>query len=127
METYRQIAGAAGWHPSDYFEAPKSKRAVVLLKDRVLALWDAAQHREYAKLDEDVIVRQVAFSPDESMVALATLHKREDKAGTLYRIRVWKMAAGEQVHELHPFEADTCENVVGLQWTADGHYILAVT
>ena len=110
-----------------YFEAPKSKRAVVLLKDRVLALWNADQHREYAKLDEDVLVHQVAFSPDESMVALATVHKREGTNWAIHRIRVWKMDTGELVHELRPFEQDTCETVVGLQWTADGQYILAAT
>jgi WD40 repeat protein len=37
------------------------------------------------------------------------------------------MATGELLHELRPFEQGTCENVVGLQWTADGQYILAAT
>ncbi len=113
-------------------EAPKGKRAVVLLKGSVAALWDRERHREYAKLDEDVQIRQVAFSPDESMVAMATLHERGDGYWPRwttwgYRIRIWKMATGELVHELYPFEQDACENVVGLQWTADGQYILAAT
>ena len=110
-----------------YFESPKSQRAVVLLKGRVLALWNAEQRREYAKLDEDVLVRQIAFSPDESMVAVATLHPREGKYWTIYRIRIWKMGTGELVHELRPFEQSTCEKVVGLQWTSDAEYVLAAT
>ncbi len=108
-------------------EAPKGKRTVILLKGNVTALWDSEGHREYAKLDEDVQIRQVAFSPDASMVAMATLHKQGDKYWTIYRIRVWKTATGELVHQLRPFEQDTCEDVVGLQWTADSQHILAAT
>ena len=107
-----------------YFEAPKSKRAVVLSENRTLTLWDTGQHKTYAILDKEVFVRQIAFSPDETMVALATLHKRDDY-WTIFRIRILKMATGELVHELRPFEQGTCENVVGLQWTPDAQYILA--
>ncbi|MGO9114243.1 MAG: WD40 repeat domain-containing protein [Thermoguttaceae bacterium] len=113
-------------------ETAKGKKAIVLLKGGVVALWDSERHREYAKLDENVQIRQVAFSPDESMVAMATLHEREGQDWPTwtswgFRIRIWKMATGELVHELRPFEQNTCETVVGLQWTADGQYILAAT
>ena len=104
-------------------ESPKGKRAVILLKGNSVALWDTERHRQYAKLDEDVQIHEVAFSRDESKVAVTTVHKR----GTIYRIRIWKMDNGELVRELCPFEQNTCEKVVGLQWTADGKYILAAT
>jgi WD40 repeat protein len=110
-------------------ELPSGKRAVVILKGNVVTLWDLKQHRQYAKLDEDVLVRQVAYSPDEAMVATATFSTRPDKSRVVrpVRIRIWDMATGRMVHELRPFEQDWCENVVGLQWTADGQYILAAT
>ncbi len=108
-------------------EASKTRRVVLFLKGNVVALWDSERHAVYATLDEDVRIREVAFSPDESMVAMATVHKRDDKYWTTYRIRVWKTDTGELVHELRPFETASCENVVGLQWTADGQYILAET
>ena len=113
-------------------EAAKGKRAVVLLKGGVMVLWDCEHHREYARLDKDVQIRQVAFSPDESMVAIATLRDRGDGEWPKwtswgFRIRVWKIATGEVAHELYPFEQTTCEAVMGLQWTADGKYILAAT
>jgi WD40 repeat protein len=113
-------------------EAPKGKRAVILLKGSVAALWDCERHRRYAKLDEDVQIRQVAFSPDESMVAMATLHERDgqdwpESTSRGFHIRVWNMVTGDLVHELHPFETGVCETVVGLQWTADSQYILAAT
>ncbi len=108
-------------------ESPTGKRALVLLKGDILALWDPERRRRGAQLDAEIRIHEVAFSPDETLVALATLHRRDGKYWTIYRIRVWKADTGELVHELRPFEQATCENVVGLQWTADGRYILAAT
>ncbi len=114
------------------FEAPKAKRAVVLLKGSLMSLWDSERHRQYAKLDKNVQIRQVAFSPDELMVAIATLQEPEGHewprwTSRGFRIRIWSMATGELAHELRPFERNICETVVGLQWTADGQYVLAAT
>ncbi len=130
-------------------ESPKGKFAVVLLKGpimaqrekdhlgeraergeedwqgSVMALWDSERRCQYARLDEDVRIHEVAFSPDRSMVAIATEHRCPYHP--VYHIRVWKLDTGELVHELRPFEEIVCENVVGLQWTADGQYVLAAT
>ena len=113
-------------------EVPNGGRAVLFLKGGVVALWDSEQHREYAKLDENVLIRQVAFSRDGSLVVMATLPYESSLDGPIwvghnFRIRIWKMATGELVHELYPFEQDPCKTVVGLQWTADAQYILAAT
>lgn len=110
----------------DYVEGPCGKHAVIRLKEKTLGLWDIAGRREYARLAERVQSCNVAFSPDESMVAIATKHRHDEK-WPFYRVRIWKMDKGDLVHELHPFEQIVCENVVGLQWTADGRYVLAAT
>ena len=108
-------------------EMREGKQAVVLLKDDILALWDCERHREYSRLDKEVQINQVAFSPDESMVAISTVRQLDCKFSPFHRIRIWKMDTGELLHELRPFEQRICENVVGLQWTPDGQYILAAT
>ena len=101
-----------------HIKTPDGKRAVVLLKGNIMALWDVEGHRQYATLDENVKVQEVAISPDQSMVAISTGNNC---------IRIWKLANGELVHLLRPYEADCCRSVVGLQWTADGQYVLAAT
>jgi WD40 repeat protein len=110
-------------------ESPSGKRAVILLKGDVVALRGVEQPRNYTKLDEHVQIREVAFSHDERMVAMATVHEDDGNFARLLpiRIRIWKVDTGEMVHELRPFEAQTCEKVVGLQWTADDQYVLAAT
>jgi WD40 repeat protein len=110
-----------------YCESPKSKRAVIVLADRILGLWDAEKHRDYARLDKGVLVERIAFSPDGSMVAVETFNQSYGKYWNICRIRIWKMDSGELVHELRPFEIDSCKRGLGLQWTSDGRYILAAT
>jgi hypothetical protein len=108
-------------------ESPKGKRAVILSEGNIVALWDSVRRCDYAKLDDDVEIHEVAFSPDESMVVMATKQNRAGQYQRNYRIRIWRTDTGKLVHELRPFEQDICENVVGLQWTRDGQYILAST
>jgi WD40 repeat protein len=107
-------------------QAPKRKRAVLLLKGNTMVLWNSERRVEYAKLQEHVRIKEVAFSPDESMVAVSTGKDGEDD-WTIDNVSVWKMDTGELVHRLRPFEAGFCENVAGLQWTRDGNYLLAGT
>jgi WD40 repeat protein len=116
------------WLPEDALtciESPRAKRAVLLLKGNVLALWNSQQRKVYATLDQGVQIDQVVFSRDGAMVAVVS--KQEATSQQNYRIRIWKMDSGQFLHELRPFEQDICEKVVGLQWTEDGNYILAAT
>ena len=110
-----------------YFPAPGIDRAIYLSKSGVLNLWDSGQRHEVAKLDENVRLHQVAFSPDESLVAVATGHKVSGDYWGAYRIRIWSADAGELEHELRPFEQSTCESVEGILWWPDGKYLLAAT
>ena len=110
-----------------YVKAPTTKRAVYLSKNAVLTLWDADQRREIAKLDDNVRLDHIAFSPDESLVAVATGHKVSGGIGNPYRIRIWRTEEGTLTHELRPFEREIYEAVEGLVWWPDGVYLLAVT
>ena len=114
----------------DYVEARSGKRAVILLKDKTVALWDVARRRDYAKLAEHVESCKVAFSPDESIVAIATERQRDDGNWPFYRIRIWKTDAGKLEHELRPAgytAVRTVEAVEGLQWTPDARFVFAAT
>ena len=103
------------------------KHAVILSKDKVLALWDPAGHRNYAKLAEGVETFKVAFSPDESIVAIASEREHGNSYWPCYRVRLWKTDAGQLLHELYSSWQATCNAVEGLQWTADAKFVFAAT
>ncbi len=107
-------------------QAPKQTRAVLLLKGNTMVLWNSERRIEYAKLQEHVRIKDVAFSPDETMVAVSTGRDGEND-WAIDNVSVWRMDTGELVHRLRPFEAGFCEKVAGLQWTRDGNYLLAAT
>jgi len=111
----------------DYVPAQTTKRAVYLSKNNVLTLWDADQRREIAKLDDNVRLDHCAFSPDESLVAVATAQKVSGGYWSPYRIRIWRAEDGTLTNELRPFEREVCEAVEGLLWWPDGFYLLAAT
>ena len=110
-----------------YVPSPTTKRAIYLSKSGALALWDADQRREIAKLDDNVRLDRAAFSPDEALVAVATAHKVPGGYWMPYRIRIWRVVDGTLAHELRPFERDIYEAVEGLLWWPDGAYLLAAT
>ena len=103
----------------DYVEGPSGKHAVILSKEKTLGLWDIAGRQEYARLAKGVRSCKVAFSPDESEVAIA---QADDDPWTRHRIRIWKTDTGKLEHELHPAEAEVVE---GLQWTPDARFVFA--
>jgi WD40 repeat protein len=111
-----------------YVPAPKTKRALVRSTTGIISLWDVGEHHQIAKLDEGAYISQVAFGPDESLVAVATAQKREYVSyWDGVRIRIWKVDTGELVHELRPFESRNTETIEGLMWSPDGQYVLAGT
>lgn len=110
-----------------YVESRTRKHAVILLKDKTLALWDPAGHRNYAKIAASVESFKVAFSPDESIVAIASEKEHGNGYWPCYRIRLWKTDAGRLLHELYPSWQVACNAVDGLQWTADSKFVFAAT
>jgi hypothetical protein len=103
----------------DYVEGSSGKHAVILLKERILSLWDITGRREDARLAKGVSSCKVAFSPDESAVAIAQV---DDDPWARYRIRIWKTDTGKLEHELYPAQAEAVE---GLQWTPDARFVFA--
>ena len=108
----------------DYVEGTSGKHAVILLKKKTLGLRDIAGHRDYAKLAERIETCKVAFSPDESMVAIATERQRDDGNWPFYRVRIWNTATGKLEQELQPTGHHAVE---GLQWTPDARFVFAAT
>jgi hypothetical protein len=107
--------------------APRARRAIYQTRDDLLGLWDREQNRQIARLDEPARIAHVAFSPDESLVAAVTAHRKSDDNWIVYRLRIWNAATGVLVHELRHHEQTVCESVEGLLWTSDGRYVLVAT
>lgn len=111
-----------------YFSARKRHHAVMLTRSARVVIWDTDGRREHARLDDEARIQAVAFSPDESQVAVATNHRGpKDSADywSIYRLRIWDVATGKLLHELHPYERSIHEIQGELVWSPDGMYILA--
>ena len=140
-ETVLKVFDAKTWEPRDlppaipkdaitFIPAPCGDKAVYVSKDGTLMLWNTRKQREIAKLDVDVVVDLVAFSPYRSLIAIVTASKVRDAvpSNNYYphkRIRIWRLKTGKLVHELRPFEQDVRAIVEGLLWSPDGNYIFA--
>jgi hypothetical protein len=135
-----EIYDASTWQPVDslpevpndavmYVPAPNGGRAVVQSKGSRVSLWDSAQHREIAILRDDARISQAVFSPDESLVAVATQSTVEYGFWKGTAIDIWRADSGKKVQELRPFEqgAEANGGVQGLLWSPDGKYLLAGT
>jgi len=126
-----QCANARAEVPAEaiqFVHSPKNWRAIARLKSGEVVLWDTAKHRQICVLGTNVFLERVAFSPDESLVAIATAKS----SGYLNywgepAIHIWKAGSGKLVHDLRPFERAMYDNVKGLAWSPDGEYVLAMT
>ena len=106
-----------------YYPAPSGSCAIYQPPDGQIILRDTRSQQNIAVLDKSKI-KYVAFSPDESLVAVVTFHSGTGNKEARYRIRIWEAESGNFVKELLPFEQDICESVEGLMWSPDGRYIL---
>ena len=110
----------------DWFPALSARRSVYLTNNGQVALWNPDEKRDVAVLDGDSHILSLAWSPDESMVAIATLRPPDDGLAATYRIRIWNTENGAIVQELRPFE-QKAYSVEGLLWWPDGKYVLGAT
>jgi len=127
--TWNKVDTIPGMAPGAvaYFPAPNGDRAIYASKSGSIGLWDANAHREVAELDTSGRILRVSFSPDESLVAVLTLHQNNTtNAPNNYRFRIWRVSNGEFAHELRPFEQPAFE-IVGILWWPNGKYLLAAT
>jgi WD40 repeat protein len=111
-------AGAIAFYP-----APSQSHAVYQSADNQIIFRDVTSQQNIAVLDKAKI-KYVAFSPDESQVAVVTFHPGKDNELPRGRIRIWNADNGKFVKELFPFERDFCESAEGIMWSPDGKYIL---
>jgi WD40 repeat protein len=109
-----------------FFPAPHSRRPVYVTAAGEIAVWDEQEKRDIALLDSGGSIMRLAYSPDESMVAVATLQDAGERSAGIYRMRVWRTDDGALVQELRPYE-QMAYSVGGLLWSPDGKYVLAST
>jgi WD40 repeat protein len=105
------------WNPS------KTWRHAVMITERdAILTWDA-QSKTARELDKTSYLHGTAFSPDESLVAIATTNK--DRYSNA-RLRIFKTDTGQLADELR-FNDIGGDGYIDPQWTPDGRYVLAVT
>jgi WD40 repeat protein len=110
-----------------YFPAQNGDRAIYASKSGSIGLWDTRAYHEVAELDRNARVLRVSFSPDESLVAVITLHQNSaTHTSNNYRLRIWRVSTGKLGHELRPFEQPASE-IAGILWWPNGKYLLAAT
>ena len=110
-----------------YFPSPSGRLAVVRFAEGAISLWDVIHSEEITTLDRSGLITKVSFSPDEKMLALATI---EEQNGRSPRIRVCHTTTGALVlHQLRPYQRPWGEwdQVKGLAWSPDGRHILAAS
>ena len=107
-----------------YYPSASQHHAVYQSADNQIIFRDVTSRQNIAVLDKAKI-KHVAFSPDESQVAVVTSHPEEGNESPRDRIRIWNADNGKLVKELFPFEQDICESVEGIIWSPDGKYFLA--
>jgi WD40 repeat protein len=108
---------AIQWEPSNSW-----RHAVLRTKPGVISLWDA-NTKSAQELDATAPLLDVAFSPDESEVAVVT---SDDNGYSHPRLRIFETGTGKLVHELRVGEI-VCDRLRLPQWTPDSRYVLAVT
>ncbi|BCM91402.1 hypothetical protein IAD21_03274 [Abditibacteriota bacterium] len=109
-----------------YAPSPKGSRAVYLSAAGVLKMWDTRRERDLATLASDVRVGRIAYSPDNSLVAVNTIEKDHTffNSWRVNKIRIWKTRDGKLLHELSPLEMGQCHGVAEMLWTPDGRYLI---
>lgn len=128
-QSWRQVDGLAGIpaNAAQYFPSPKGKVALYRTSAGTLFLWDPGRQRNIAQLENDVYVQRVAFSPDESLVALVTATREtaiQENIWTRPRICIWRTSNGKFIHELIADTVRDMRYVNDLLWTSDGRSLL---
>lgn len=107
--------GAIAYYPSSDW-----RWGVAVLPSGEISLWDKARDQSLARIDFSGELERVAFSPDDSRVAVVTL----DKDQSITHLRVWSSADGKLVSELRPLERK--RGWIGQPvWRSDGKYLMA--
>lgn len=91
---------------TSYFPAMNGERAVYASKSGAMKLWDPISRRDMATLDKSGMIISADFSPDDSLVAIASMQRSGAAATFQYRMRVWRSNDGKLLHEMRVFEGE---------------------
>jgi WD40 repeat protein len=127
-KTWERVSSLASAPASatGFFPSPRGERSVYVAKGGEIALWDPGAKHNIAILDAGARVAQVVYSPDESMVAVVTVHGATEQVAGTYRARIWRTEDGAFVHELGALEYGAYDAGEVLWWP-DGKYVVAGT
>ena len=127
-KTWRNVKTLPGF-PTDvasYFPSRDWSRAVFVSAKGEAALWNANASFEIGKLTADSQVIGASFSPDGSLVAVAT-YERHD---SVFHVRVWHTSDATLATELRPAAYIARLFNMGsrdmLAWMPDGTHLLTV-
>jgi WD40 repeat protein len=112
-------AGLTAYYPSSDWGHGVAVRAA-----GEVDLWDATAGRQIARLELDGEIESVAFSPDNSLVAVTSVRQNPDQSST-FHLRIWETQSGKFVHELMPLEQVDHDGIGDPLWWGDGKYLLA--
>ena len=107
-----------------YYASPSQKHAIYQSADNQTIFRDVTSQRNIALLDKAKI-KYVAFSPDETQVAVVTFQPGKGNEFPRDRIKIWNADNGKFIKEMLPFEQGFPYSVEGIMWSPDGKYILA--
>jgi WD40 repeat protein len=114
-----------------YFPSADWSRAVIATNAGHVQLWDTAREHAIANLGTGVL-RDAAFSPDRSMVAVVMHVGQTNMSGTLH-VRIWDTQSGQLVSELQPQNEIEDLGLAGfgparglLAWLPDSKYLLTI-
>ncbi len=107
--------GAIAYYPSSDW-----KWGVAVFPSGEISLWDKEREQSLTRIDSGGELETLAFSPDNSRVAVVTL----DQDQSISHLRVWSSADGKLVTELRPLERK--RGWIGQPvWRRDGKYLMA--
>ena len=109
-----------------YSLSPDGRRAIAESMSGAVFLWAPAEHREIARLRDDASITATAFSPDQTLLAIATESTISGNYWNSARIEVWETETGKKKEDLRPDESRSEPNtgMKWLLWSPDGAWLL---
>jgi len=108
-----------------FIPSPNWSRSVIASKTEGIVLWDIIYRRKIAVLSANGYLSYASFSPDSSLVAVV-IKPQKGLTDRDPRIRIFRTDTGGLVRELNLYETGTSDDVEGLLWSPEGHYVFAV-
>jgi WD40 repeat protein len=114
-----------------YFPDTDWRLAVFASSAGKIGLWDSGMRREIAQFGTGAELLDAAFSPDHSLVAVATQEKNEANKDEI-RVRVWRVDGGllselRPSDQIQPLGLSRFSRISGLlAWWSDSQHLLSI-